>query len=70
MAMKRFRLPRQVNADEADEIRRELVQLPGVGSANVTSGHDLVSAEVDDGLVSDDELLAAIGRAGIEAELV
>lgn len=69
MAVKRFRLPGPVDAARADEIRASLATLPGVGEVRLEQGTDLVSAEVDDEVVSDDELLAAIGRAGIEASL-
>jgi len=51
----------------ADEIRSEITELPGVGDVHVAPGEQDVAVETDDEVLSDDEILAAIGRAGVEA---
>jgi copper chaperone CopZ len=67
MALKRFRLPAEPDADQADELRGELTELPGVGDVHVEAGEREVAVETDDDVLSDDEILAAIGGAGVEA---
>ena len=69
MALKRFRLPTEPDADLADELRDELTELPGIGDVHVTEGEIEIAVETDEGVLSDDEILAAIGRAGVEATL-
>lgn len=70
MARKRFRLPEAPGEGRAEEIRSELAELPGIGAIRVGSGEVEVVVETDEDVLSDDEILAAIGRAGVEATLV
>jgi hypothetical protein len=70
MARKRFRLPEAPGEGRAEEIRSELAQLPGIGAVRVGAGEVELVVETDEDVLSDDELLAAIGRAGVEATLV
>ena len=64
MGLRRFR--RRTTRDEAtaDEIRSELTELPGVGDVHLAPGEQDVAVETDDEVLADDEILAAIGRAG------
>ena len=70
MGLRRFRLPTTPDAVMADEIRSEITELPGVGDVHVAPGEQDVAVETDDDVMADDEILAAIGRAGIEARLL
>ena len=70
MACKRFRLPEAPDHGRAEEIRSELAQLPGIGAIRVGAGEVELVVETDEDVLSDDEILAAIGRAGVEATLV
>jgi hypothetical protein len=47
------------------EVRSSLVDLPGVAEVRFAEGEVVVVA--DPNVVSDDELLAAVGEAGVEA---
>jgi copper chaperone CopZ len=70
MGLRRFRLPAAPDEAIADEVRSEITELPGVGDVHVAPGEQDVAVETDDDVISDDEILAAIGRAGIEARLL
>ena len=70
MGLRRFRLPAAPDETTADELRSEITELPGVGDVHVAPGEQEVAVETDDDVISDDEILAAIGRAGIEARLL
>ena len=70
MALRRFRLPNAPDEGMAEEIRSEITELPGVGDVHVAPGEQDVAVETDDEVLSDDEILAAIGRAGVEASLL
>jgi copper chaperone CopZ len=70
MGLRRFRLPAAPDEAVADEVRSEITELPGVGDVHVAPGDQDVAVETDDDVISDDEILAAIGRAGIEARLL
>ncbi|HYG71708.1 MAG TPA: hypothetical protein VEC15_05405 [Actinomycetota bacterium] len=70
MARKRFRLPEAPGDGRAEEIRSELAELPGIGDIHVAPGEVEIVVEADREVLSDDEILAAIGRAGVEATLV
>jgi hypothetical protein len=62
---RRFRLP---PGDGADEALDAVLQVPGVARASLTdAGRELV-ADIEPGVVSDDELTAAIGRGGLEPQ--
>jgi copper chaperone CopZ len=67
MALKRFVLPVDPDEDLADELRSMLTDLPGVGDVHVEAGEREVAVETDEDVLSDDEILAAIGGAGVEA---
>ena len=69
MALRHFHLPSEPDEALADEIRDEITELPGVGDVHVAPGEREVAVETNDDVLSDDEILAAIGRAGIEATL-
>jgi copper chaperone CopZ len=69
MALRHFHLPSEPDEAQADEIRDEITELPGVGDVHVAPGEREVVVETNDDVLSDDEILAAIGRAGIEATL-
>jgi copper chaperone CopZ len=69
MALTHFRLPNEPDAAQADEIRDEITELPGVGDVHVAPGERELAVETNDDVLSDDEILAAIGRAGVEATL-
>jgi hypothetical protein len=69
MALKRFRLPLEPDEGQAEEMRSEITELPGVGDVHVAAGEREVAVETDEDMLSDDEILAAIGRAGIDATL-
>ena len=70
MTRKRFQLPQAPDDARAEEIRSELAELPGMGDIHVAGGEVEIVVDADEGVVSDDEILAAIGRAGVEATLV
>ena len=63
----RFRIP---DADEQARaaVRQTLVELPGVEAVRVDPRDDVVVVVADPDVISDDELLAAIGENGFEAE--
>lgn len=65
----RFRIP---GADEHDRaaIRQTLVELPGVKAVRIDPNGGAVTVVTDPDVVSDDELLAAIGESGFGAERV
>jgi hypothetical protein len=60
----RLRLP-PIDEPRRGEVRSSLVDLPGVAEVRFAEGEVVVVA--DPNVVSDDELLAAIGEAGVEA---
>ena len=62
---RRFQLP---VADGSDEARDAVLVVPGVARAALDPGSRELVADIEPGVVSDDELMAAIGRGGIEAE--
>jgi hypothetical protein len=62
----RLRL-RPIGEPRRDEVRTSLLDLPGV--AEVRFSDEEVVVVADPKIVSDDELLAAVGEAGIEAHL-
>jgi copper chaperone CopZ len=70
MGLRRFRLPTPPDEATAEEIRSEITELPGVGDVHVAPGEQDLAVETDDEVLADDEILAAIGRAGIEARLL
>lgn len=70
MTTRRFGLPQEPDAGQAAEIRDEVATLPGVDDVQVRSGERLVVVEADEAMTTDDELLASIGRVGIEATLL
>ena len=70
MGLRRFRLPSVPDDALAEEIRAEITELPGVGGVHVAPGEQDVAVETDDAVLADDEILAAIGRAGVEARLL
>ena len=62
---RRFRLP---TGDGADDALQAVLVVPGVARAALEpDGRELI-ADIEPGVVSDDELTAAIGRGGIEVE--
>jgi hypothetical protein len=60
----RLRLP-PLDDPRRGEVRSSLVDLPGVAEVRFAEGEVVVVA--DPNVVSDDELLAAVGEAGVEA---
>ncbi|HSL12400.1 MAG TPA: hypothetical protein VLA82_13905 [Actinomycetota bacterium] len=62
---RRFRLP---SADGAAEALDAVLVVPGVARASLEQGARELVADIEPGVVSDDELAAAIGRGGIEPE--
>lgn len=70
MTTRRFRLPQEPNAGQVAEIKDEVGTLPGVADVQVRGGERLVVVEADEAMTTDDELLASIGRVGIEATLL
>ena len=62
---RRFRLPA---SDGAQDALDAVLVVPGVARAALEPGSRELVADVEPGVVSDDELLAAIGRGGIEPE--
>ncbi len=71
----RLMTPRQIdiNVPGLDErggksVERQLLSLPGVSAVSVLS--ERVRVTVDGTIVSDDELLAAIGQGGYDAGFV
>jgi len=70
VALKRFRPPDPPDDALVAEIRDEIAGLPGVGDLRVEPGERDVAVETDEAMLSDDEILAAIGRTGVEASLL
>jgi hypothetical protein len=62
---RRFRLPQ---ADGAEDALDAVLVVPGVARAALDPGSRDLVADIEPGVVSDDELNAAIGRGGIEPE--
>jgi hypothetical protein len=62
---RRFRLP---ETDGAEDALDAVLVVPGVARAALEPGSRELVADIEPGVVSDDELNAAIGRGGIEAE--
>lgn len=62
---RRFRLPAAEGADEALDA---VLQVPGVARASLEERSRELIADVELGVVSDDELTAAIGRGGLDVE--
>jgi hypothetical protein len=62
---RRFRLP---SADGADEALDAVLVVPGVARAALEPSSRELVADIEPGVVSDDELTAAIGRGGIEPD--
>ena len=60
----RLRLP-PLDDPRLGEVRSSLVDLPGVAEVRFAEGEVVVVA--DPNVVSDDELLAPVGEAGVEA---
>ncbi len=62
----RLMLP-ELDDGERDGVRGSLVDLPGVEDVRFAlEGHEVV-VTADPNVVSDDELLAAVGETGVEA---
>ena len=62
---RRFRLPAAEGADEALDA---VLQVPGVARASLAERSRELVADIEPGVVSDDELTAAIGRGGLDVE--
>jgi hypothetical protein len=62
---RRFRLP---NDEGAREARDAVLAVPGVARAALERGEHELVADIEPGVVSDDELAAAVARGGIEIE--
>jgi hypothetical protein len=62
---RRFRL---ADTDGADDALNAVLVVPGVARASLEPGSRELVADIEPGVVSDDELNAAIGRGGIEPE--
>jgi hypothetical protein len=62
---RRFRLG---TADGADEALDAILAVPGVARAALEPGGRELVADIEPGVVSDDELAAAVGRGGIEVD--
>jgi copper chaperone CopZ len=62
----RLRLP-PLDEPRRGEVRSSLVDLPGVADVRFSDTADEVLVIADPNVVSDDELLAAVGEAGVEA---
>ena len=62
---RRFRLP---TADGADDALEAVLDVPGVARAALETDRRELIADIEPGVVSDDELAAAIGRGGIEVD--
>ena len=62
---RRFRVP---PAEGVDDALQAVLVVPGVARAAVEAGGRELVADIEPGVVSDDELVAAIGRGGIEVD--
>src|SRR5829696_8668903 len=62
---RRFRLP---DTDGAEDALDAVLVVPGVARAALEPGSRELVVDIEPGVVSDDELNAAIGRGGIEPE--
>ena len=62
---RRFRLPA---SDGAQDALDAVLAVPGVARAALEPGSRELVADIEPGVVSDDELAAAIGRGGIEPD--
>jgi copper chaperone CopZ len=56
-----------LRSDDADQLERSLAALPGVLTAHADADRAEVIVEVDPEVVSDEEIAAAMGNAGLDA---
>ena len=56
-----------LRSDEADQLERSLAALPGVLAARADADRAEIVLEVDPAVVSDEEIAAAMGNAGLDA---